>query len=173
MTPARNWIIEPFESSRHTTDAFSCGYEALDTYIRRYASQDMKRRVSLVFAACRKGERSIKGYYTLSASSFRKEGLPAAQAKRLPHYPVPAAIIGRLAVDQSSQGQGLGEHLLMDCLDRILKASELIAVNAVITDAKDEKARAFYEKYGFRPFVDQPLRLFLPIATIQALRATE
>jgi len=170
MTSSSQWVIEPFSSSLHVRDAFSCGYEALDAYIRHYASQDVKRRVSLAFVACQAGERVIKGYYTLSAASFRKDDLPAGQAKKLPRYPVPAAIIGRLAVDRSCQGQRLGEHLLMDCLDRVLQASQLIAVHAVIADAKDEKAKAFYEKYGFKAFVNQPLRLFIPTATIAQLQ---
>jgi ribosomal protein S18 acetylase RimI-like enzyme len=170
MTAASRWAIEPFESALHTRDAFSCGYEAFDAYIRQCANQDVKRQVALVFVACSAGERVVKGYYTLSAASFRKDDLPAAQAKRLPHYPVPAAIIGRLAVDRTCQGQRLGAHLLMDCLDRILRASQLIAVHAVIADAKDEKAKTFYEKYGFKAFVNQPLRLFLPVATVAQIQ---
>lgn len=171
MTATSQWVIEPFESSIHTRDAFYCGYDALDAYIRQYANQDIKKRVSLVFVACRAGERAVKGFYTLSAASFRKDDLPTAQARKLPHYPVPAAIIGRLAVDQSCQGQKLGEHLLMDCLDRILQASALIAVHAVIADAKDEKVKAFYEKYGFKAFVNQPLRLFLLVETVKQLQS--
>jgi ribosomal protein S18 acetylase RimI-like enzyme len=170
MRKIPQWIIEPFASSLHMRDTFACGYEALDNYIRQYASQDVKRRVALVFVACQAGEHVIKGYYTLSAASFRKDDLPAAQARRLPHYPVPAAIIGRLAVDRSCQGQRLGEYLLMDCLNRILQASQIIAVHAVVADAKDEKAKAFYEKYGFQAFVDQPLRLFLPLETVKQLK---
>ena len=167
--PSSDWVVEPFSASKHIHDSFACGYEALDTYIRRYASQDVKRRVSLVFVACRPGERIIQGYYTLSAASFQKEDLPTGLAKKLPHYPAPAAIVGRLAVNRTCQGQGLGEDLLMDCVERVLEAGKLIAVHAIIADAKDEKAKAFYERYGFQAFVDQPPRLFIPMRTLEQL----
>ena len=169
MRASSDWVVEPFSASRHIPDSFACGYEALDSYIRRYAGQDVKRRVSLVFVACRGGEREIQGYYTVSASSFRKDDLPAGLAKKLPHYPVPAAILGRLAVDRSCQGQGLGEYLLMNCFERVLQASELIAVHAIVADAKDERAKVFYERYGFQAFVDEPLRLFIPMTTLEQL----
>ena len=168
MTESPPLVVEPFSSS-HIRDSFACGYEALDTYIRRYADQDIRRRVSLVFVACRAGARVISGYYTLSASSFRKDALPAELAKKLPHYPVPAAILGRLAVDRSCHGHDLGEYLLMNCFERVLQASRLIAVHAIIADAKDEKARAFYQRYGFKPFADRPLRLFMPMGTLEQL----
>lgn len=163
------WSIELL-TSHHKLDTFTCGQEALDLYIRKYASQDLKRHVALVFVACAPESKSIRGYYTLSAASFRKEGLPLEFAKRLPHYPVPAVIIGRLAVDQSFQGKGLGEYLLMDSFSRILEASKILAIHSIIVDAKDEGAVRFYRKYGFRPFVDLPKRLFLPMATLLKLK---
>lgn len=161
-------MIELF-STTHKSNTFSCGNASLDLYIRQYAGQDLRRRVALVFVACRPGETEIQGYYTLSAASFGKEHLPLQAAKRLPHYPVPAVIVGRLAVDRSNQGQGLGEYLLMDTFSRILAASKHLAIHAIITDAIDEKAKTFYIKYGFTPFIDQPLRLFLPMATLEKL----
>lgn len=164
------WIIEPFSSTTHPRDTFACGYPALDEYIRKFASQDIKKKVAQVFVACSPGEQIISGYYTTSAASFRKEELPLALAKKLPHYPVPAAIIGRLAVDLSCQGQGLGVFLLADCLTRILQASQQVAINAVIVDAKDERAKAFYLKYGFTPFATNPLRLFISLATLEQAR---
>jgi ribosomal protein S18 acetylase RimI-like enzyme len=173
MMSASEWVVEPLSTSRNIRDSFECGNEALDSYIRHYAGQDFKRRISLVVVARLPRERVIRGYYTLSAASFHKQDLPAPLARKLPHYPVPAALLGLLAVDRSCQGLGLGEHLLMDCLERVLQASKLIAVYAVIADAKDERAKAFYEKYGFQAFLDQPLRLFLPVATIAQVRTGE
>jgi ribosomal protein S18 acetylase RimI-like enzyme len=163
------FLIEPFSSAAHERDAFACGNQALDEYIRRYASKDVKRRVSLVFVASWPGERVVRGYYSLSAASFQKEDLPRELARKLPHYPVPAAIIGRLAVDRSCQCKGLGAQLLMDCFDRVVQASEIMAVYAIVADAKDEAAKAFYTRYGFASFVDQPLRLFIPMATVRQL----
>lgn len=166
------WKIEPFSSSVHQRDSFTCGQPALDAYVRHYASQDLKRRVALVFVACVPGETIIQGYYSLSAASFRKNDLPAEAAKKLPHYPIPAAILGRLAISSSCQGQGMGKYLLMDCFYRVLQASKWIAVNAVIADAKDEKAKQFYEKYGFQAFASEPLKLFIPLTTIESLLKT-
>lgn len=165
-----DWLIEPFNSAVHKRDDFVCGYAELDTYIRQYANQDTKKKIAQIFVALVEGNPAIKGYYTISAASFDKAGLPIELAKRLPHYPVPAAIIGRLAVDRTTQGQGLGEYLLMNAFDRILQASRLIAIHAILADAKDEKAKTFYERYGFRSFTVQPLRMYISLATVVQLR---
>lgn len=164
----RRVVIEALNAG-HDRGSFSCGEPALDAYLQRQASQDMKRRVAQVFVALGETRGSIAGYYGLSSTSFRKEGLPPELSKRLPHYPVPAAIIGRLAVDRARQGTGLGALLLIDAMRRVLAASERIAVNALIVDTKNERAQAFYERYGFRPFVDEQRRLYLPLETIAKL----
>ena len=114
----------------------------------------------------------IAGYFTLSATAVRLDAMPATVAKQLPRYPlVPATLLGRLAMRQSSQGQGLGRHLLMAALERSLDASKIVASTAVIVDAKDDAAVTFYRRYDFIPFADDPRRLFLPIHTIRQLFA--
>lgn len=163
------WLIEPFDKNKHISEGFSCGYLQLDEYLIKYASQDIKRRVALIFVATLQTDNIVRGYYTLSAASFAKDNLPVNLAKKLPFYPVPAAIIGRLAVDQTCQGKKLGRYLLMDAFNRILQASNWIAVNAIIVDAKDDKAKEFYLKYGFQSFASQPLRLFIPVTTVAQL----
>jgi predicted GNAT family N-acyltransferase len=82
---------------------------------------------------------------------------------------VPAALLGRLAVEDGTKGKGLGAFLLMDALNRILLATQTLAVHALIVEAKDEEAAAFYRKYGFIPFTGSERRLFLPMATIRQL----
>lgn len=159
-------VIEPL-GAHHDRAAFSCGEPALDAYLRRQASQDMRRRVARIFVAIGDAPGKIAGYYTLSAASFEKTDLPPPLATRLPHYPVPAAVLGRLAVDISWQGRGLGETLLLDAVRRVLRASAVLAVHAIVVDAKNDRAQAFYERYGFRPFVSSPRRLFLPLATFE------
>jgi ribosomal protein S18 acetylase RimI-like enzyme len=154
----------------HDRSSFSCGEPALDTYLQRQASQDVRRRVAKVFVAAGATPGRVAGYYCLSAAEFNKAELPAALAKRLPHYPVPAAVLGRLAVDLSCQRHGLGETLLMDAIRRTLRASEAMAVHAVVVDAKHERAQAFYERYGFRSFATTPRRLFLPLETFEKLQ---
>lgn len=161
--------VEPL-ASHHDRASFSCGEPSLDRYIRRQASQDARRRVARVFVASGEPPGRVAGYYTLSAASFERDDLPAEVARRLPHYPVPAAVIGRLAVDVRSQGSGLGEVLLLDAIRRVVRAGDTIGVYAVVVDALHERASAFYERYGFLPFPSRPLRLYLPLRTFEQLK---
>ena len=161
--------VEPLRPN-HDRASFSCGEPSLDRYIRRLASQDARRRVARIFVAPGDAPGRIAAYYTLSAASFERDELPAEIAGRLPHYPVPAAVIGRLAVDLRSQGSGLGEFLLLDAIRRVVRAGDTLGVYAVVVDALDERAGAFYQRYGFMPFPSRPLRLFLPLRTFERLR---
>ena len=106
----------------------------------------------------------IAGYYTFSASSIPLLDLPSEVAKRLPRYPVvPAARIGRPAIDRQHHGLGLGAALLFDSIVRAARADA--AIFAILVDAKDDVAAAFYRHHGFLPFTARPLNLFLPIGT--------
>jgi GNAT superfamily N-acetyltransferase len=107
----------------------------------------------------------IAGYYTLASASVPLQGLHPAVARKLPRYPtVPAIRMGRLAVDQVYAGRGLGAALLADALQRAAKAE--IAACALIVDAKDIKAAAFYRHHGFLPLPDSPLTLFFLLANL-------
>jgi len=161
-------FIEPL-ASRHDRAAFSCGVEALDRYLRHQASQDVRKRVAAAFALVEADRPAVLGFFTLSAASVRLSDLPESTAKKLPRYPlVPAILWGRLAVDRSRRGKGYGELLLIDALKRCLGAKD-IGWMALIVDAKDEKAVAFYERYHFIRFSPTSNRLFLPRATIASL----
>jgi GNAT superfamily N-acetyltransferase len=164
------WRIEPLDKA-HDRTGFTSGAPELDRYIREQASQDVRRDVARVFVALQDGASIVRGFYSLGAGSFRRERLPAAQAKRLPHYPVPAARLGRLAVDGGMQGQGLGAYILMDALHRVLLASQALAVHAMIVDARDDAAAGFYRKYGFIAFADDARQLMLPLVTLRQLLA--
>ncbi len=154
--------------AEHDRPAFACGHAALDRYLHSQASQDVRRKVANCFVAIAADVGAIAGYYTLAAASLPFNELPEAQAKKLPRYPVlPAALIGRLAVDRRWRGTGLGGALLFDALMRAARAEP--AVFAVIVDAKDEQASAFYRHFGFAAFASRPLSLFLPIATAAKL----
>ena len=143
--------------------------EALDNYLRKQAGQDVKKRVALAFVLT-PDSKTVAGYYTLSQYSVELDAIPDALAAKLPKYPfVPATLIGRLAVSNEFRGQGLGELLLMDALNRCLRGSKQVASAAVIVDAKDDRAAAFYKKYGFIELPKIPKRLFLPMATIEKL----
>jgi ribosomal protein S18 acetylase RimI-like enzyme len=153
----------------HDRAQFSCGVPALDTYLQKQARQDVRRRVAVAFVATPDGK-TIAGYYTLSQYSVELGVLPEEIAGKLPRYPlVPATLIGRLAVSAAFRGQGIGELLLMDALSRCLNGSKEVASAAVIVDAKDDRAAAFYRKYGFLELPKFAMRLFLPMATVEAL----
>jgi GNAT superfamily N-acetyltransferase len=155
-------VIEPL-GRQHDRAGFSCDVADLDDYLRRRAGQDVRRRIARVFICTEKGTHIVLGFYTLSAISIDVGSLPDAQARKLPRHPVPAALIGRLAVDRSAQGKGLGRLVLADAIQRTLGASEQVAIHAVVVDAKNEAARRFYRTYGFLSLPDQPMRLFLPL----------
>ena len=161
--------IRPLDHAANTA-GFNCGESALDTYLQRYATQDIKRRVARVFIATPEDRQDeVAGYYTLSAASIAAETLPEQWRKKLPRYPVPVALLGRLAVNQSFQGQGLGAILLADACKRVLAASEILAVVAIIVDAKSANAAAFYQHFGFIQLPGQPDRWMLPMKLIPAI----
>ncbi len=159
------FTIEPLYKS-HDRSRFDCGYEALNRYIRQQASQDERRNVTRVFVARLEGNSEIAGFYTLSAGSVERDALPEKNMKRLPRYPVPVALLGRLAIDRRWSGQGLGAMLLANALQRVRQASSALAVYAVVVDAKDEQAQTFYEHFGFIRLPGAKRRLFYPVAGI-------
>jgi len=145
------------------TASFNCKQPMLDEYIRRYAAQDVKRNVARVFIATPEHDISrLAGFYTLSASSVSCSDLPVSLAKTLPRYPVPVALIGRLAVDQQFQGQGLGAVLLADACRKVANASTSLAMVGLVVQAKDAAAASFYQHFGFKPLPGQADRLLLP-----------
>lgn len=164
-------VIEPL-GNNHDRAAFSCGVVSLDEYLKRRARQDRDHRVAAVFVMIGDTPATVAGYYTLSTLSIQLGELPRDVAKKLPRYPiVPAALLGRLAVDQKYQGRRLGETLLMDALKRILDHSVEIAAFAAVVDAIDDRAASFYETYGFSRFPTCSNRLYLPVATIEQMFA--
>ncbi len=159
-----NYSIEPL-GSHHNRAVFSCGIQSLDVYFQRQAGQDARKRVAAPFVLLDRSSGVVAGYYTLSQTGINMVELPTEITKKLPKYPVvPATLLGRLAIDKNYQSKGLGETLLIDALHRSLKNE--IASIAVVVDAKDDKARSFYEHYQFIRFLDYPHRLFLPMTTI-------
>jgi GNAT superfamily N-acetyltransferase len=110
----------------------------------------------------------VLGYYTLASGALSYQNLPESSARRLPRHPVPVILLARLAVDQSVQGKGWGEGLLVDALQRGLDLADKLGIHAVEVDAIDQQAKAFYEKYGFAPLLDNEFHLFLPTATIHS-----
>lgn len=156
------YIVETLGA--HDRKTFDCGAVALDIYLRERAGQDAKRLIASCFVMVEHSTSAVAGYYTLSASSVPANELPLHILTRLPRYPVlPAALVGRLAVDRRFQGRGLASALLADATKRALRGD--VKTFAIIVDAKDESAAAFYRRHGFRPFVSRPMSLFLPLGT--------
>lgn len=167
-TEKSEFVIEPLGPKHHRA-AFSCGVEALDTYLHRQAGQDLKKRAAVPFVITPDGE-TIAGYYTLSQYAVQLDEIPSEVARKLPRYPVvPATLLGRLAVSSAFRGQGLGATLLMDALYRALLHSKEMASAGVVVDAKDAAAVSFYQKYGFLELPKVERRLFLPMGTVEEL----
>lgn len=161
----------PFEilqlQSSHDLSQFDCGDSHLNDFLQKYAGQNSKKGICQTYVAVLKASpRKVVGYYSLSAAEILFQNIPTKQAKGLPKYPIPVVRIGRLGVDDSFQGQGIGKDLLLHALANIKATSQQIGVFAAIIDAKDDKAKHFYQKFGFIALLDDPLKLFLPIKSI-------
>ena len=152
-------------SAQHDRSSFTCGISALDDYFQNQAGQDARRAVTRVYVAVDEMTGAIVGFYTLSATSIAWLDIPEHLARKLPRYPIPAALIGRLAVDRRFHKRKFGKYLLFNALDRIVALARQIALFAVVVDAKDKTAAEFYIRYGFQPLSDRGLRLLLPLAT--------
>ncbi len=160
--------IQLLEKKHNKTD-FDCGYDLLDNYIKKQATQDVNRDLSACFVLIDKVN-NVLGYYTLSANSIKREDFPERLRKKLPpsYNELPTIVVGRLAIDKSIKGNGFGEILLVDALRRCLKISESMGTISVIVDPIDDKAQAFYSRYGFI-LLPSSGKMFLPIKTIKEL----
>jgi GNAT superfamily N-acetyltransferase len=163
------WIIRRLETTDDRS-AFDCGQPLLDGWLRDRAGQFDRRDLSRTYVATRAAEQRICGYYAISTHRVSFEHLPPPDAKGLPRLDVPVVLLGRLAVDRTFQGQGLGAALLVDALRRALHISSEIGIRAVEVDAIDESARNFYVKFGFRALLDDPHHLFMPMHEIRKLK---
>lgn len=170
MSDAAKLIFSALDKSLHQRESFECSEQALTEYLRKRASQDVQRNVARAFVGTfENAPQTILSYYTLSSGSVTLEDLPEDRQKKLPRYPVPVVLIGRLAVDVRHSGKGLGGLTLMSALERSLKVTQDAAAWAVVVDAKNEGARAFYQRYGFEEFPQSSHRLFLPLKTLATL----
>lgn len=161
--------IEKLENSIHIKEEFSCGYDLLDNYLKRQANQDIKRKLSSCSVLVDK-QNIVKGYFTLSANSIRRQELPDELIKKLPpsYSDLPVILLGRIAIDKSIQGNGFGEILLFDALKKCLDLSNQLGILAVVVDPIDSKAVSFCKSYGF---IELPTsdKMFLSMKTIEQL----
>ena len=154
----------PLDPERHDRAGFSCGVPALDDYLHRFAVQHIRKGVTTVHVLVDETAPAIiLGYYTLSAAEVDSVELHAGERKRLPRYPVPCFRLGRLACRADRRGTGLGKLLLAGAVERCLRARQQVAAYALIVDAKDNAAAAFYRHYGFDTCSGNPSMLYLPL----------
>ena len=156
--------VEELDPKRHDRSAFDCGVEPLNRYLKALAVQHRTKGIATSFVLVDSDQPArILGYYSLSAASLDFERLGDSDRKGLPTYPIPAVRIGRLASSASARGMGLGELLLQNAIKRVLQARNTLGVYAVVVEAKDASAEAFYRKYGFRLCDAQTRQLYLPL----------
>jgi GNAT superfamily N-acetyltransferase len=158
--------IEPL-AREHERGLFDCGEPALNDFLARFARQNQERGISRTFVAIRPASQRILGFYTISAGGVAFDEWPDDLQRKLPRHPVPVVTLGRLAVDLSMHGEGLGRLLLVDVMSQVLALAERIGIFALVVSAKNDTARAFYLKNGFHPFPGEPMHLFLTVATIR------
>ena len=162
------WTVESL-NSKHNRGDFDSGVESLNRYIRELATQHAKRNISKTFVAVEHNNPSVCGFYSLSTGSMLLEELPESARHRLPRYPIPTAHLGQLAIDLRMQGQGLGAALLFDALRRVTRVGEELGIYAITVDALDEKAKKFYERYGFVAIDADPFHLYLETKIVRQL----
>jgi GNAT superfamily N-acetyltransferase len=162
------WTIERL-AKRHDRRAFRSGNDQLDDFLANLAGQYGRRRLGTTYVAVRENESTVLGYYAAAASALDPTELSESIRKKLPEHPLPTILLGRLAVDRSMHGRGLGKNLMFDCFDRVRRFSESIAVFALDVHAADEKAHAFYRHFGFIPMGTAGSHLYLPTRTIDKM----
>lgn len=154
-----------------------CGVPALDDFFTTHAGQNQRRNVSRTWVLQRDdGDStapSVLGFYTLTLGAVERETLPHRLGKKLPRYPVPVVVIGRLAVDKRARGNRCGERLLVDAQARAIKIAGQAGSVGIVVDAKDSAAVGLYAHYGFEVLEHSeqrtwPKRMFLPMDTVRA-----
>ncbi|OJV17742.1 MAG: GNAT family N-acetyltransferase [Bacteroidetes bacterium 41-46] len=154
----------------HNKDGFDCSKELLNNYLRNQAGQDVKRKLSACYVLAYGETKSVIGYYTLSNYGIPISSFSTQIRKRLPgtYTTIPTTLLGRLAIDKSRHGEGLGKILLIDALKRSWENSQIVASYAVVVDPLDEEAKSFYLHYGFTELPDSG-KMFIPMRTLDEL----
>jgi GNAT superfamily N-acetyltransferase len=163
-----DWREEPI-ARKHDRSSFDCGEPALNEFLQRHARQSHEKGAAKTFLAISKSDgKTVLGFYSLCPASLEYARVPDSIRKGLARHDVPVFRLGRLAVNQSAQGQGLGGQLIFAAGRRCLLASAEVGGVAILIDAKDERAAKWYSSFGAVPLADAPLSLLLPLATIRA-----
>ncbi|MCU7815796.1 MAG: GNAT family N-acetyltransferase [Candidatus Thiodiazotropha sp. (ex Lucinoma kastoroae)] len=159
-------------SKHHDRAAFDCGDDMLNLFLHRHARQSHEKGGAKTFLAVSDNNQKVLGYYSLSPASIAYERAPEVIKRGLARHEVPVFRLGRLAVDVSAQGQGLGGQLLLAAGRRCLLVAAQAGGVALLIDAKNKRVAHWYASYGAIPLLDAPLSLLLPFKTIHAAMAT-
>lgn len=165
MSPSEALKAPVLLGPSHELASFDSGSESLDRYLKRFAYTNNQAGSARTYVSLR-GNRVV-GYYTLTPGSVAREEAPERVAHGLARHPIPVILLARLAVDKSEQGQGLGKGLLRDALLRVVQAADLIGGRALLVHAKDERAKSFYESFGFEASPIDPFHLYLLLKDIK------
>jgi len=151
----------------HAVDAFDCGREALNLFLRKHALENLRTGGSQTYVGT--AEDMVIGYYALAVGSVEQEHAPERVKKGLARHSIPLMLLARLAVDLHWQKQGVGAALLKDATLRTLQAADIAGIRALVVHAQDEEARKFYERFDFLPSPSDPLHLFILLKDLRKL----
>ena len=166
LEPLPDWREEPI-GRHHDRTRFDCGVADLNAYLSRYARQNHRSGGAKTLVAVAAAEPArVLGFYTIAPGAVAFADVPAALTRGLGRYDVPVFRLGRLAVDRSVQGRGLGGELLLAAGERALAVAAEVGGVALAIDARNAAAAGWYERFGALPLLDDPLRLILPLAVI-------
>lgn len=150
-------------AAHHDTTAFACGVDSLDHWLRQRALKNQTTGASRCFVVCEGGR--VVAYYALASSAVAVEAATGRLRRNMPD-PIPVVVLGRLAIDQSRHGTGLGRALVRDACLRVMAAADVIGIRGMLVHALSESARAFYEHVGFEPSPFDPMTLMATLADI-------
>ena len=150
--------------AQHQTEQFSCGVASLDAWLKRRALKNQIQGASRTYVACQ-GDRVV-AYYAIASGAVTCNEATGRLRRNMPD-PIPVVVLGRLGVDSSLHGQGLGRSLVRDAALRILQAADVIGIRGITVQALSDDARVFYEHMGFEPSPLDPNLLMITLADLK------
>jgi len=151
-------------AAHHDTTAFACGVDSLDHWLKQRALKNQATGASRCFVVC--NDKRVVAYYAL-ASSAVAAGAASGRLRRNMPDPIPVVVLGRLAIDQSLHGTGLGRALVRDACLRVMAAAEAIGIRGMLVHALSGSACTFYQHMGFEPSPLDPMTLMATLADIR------
>lgn len=151
----------------HPVEAFDCGQEALNGFLKKHALHNQRGGGSQTYVGL--ADETVIGYYALAVGSVEQDRAPERVKKGLAKHSIPIMLLARLAVDRRWQQQGIGAALLKDATLRTLQAADIVGIRALAVHAKSDAARKFYERFDFLPSPTDPLHLFMLLKDVRKL----